>query len=68
MVTSEAESRQIDAVSRSVIWFDELTRTMKICNKFLGLSGADAMSVKLRYEQKEGEDNGNSENNNDRLL
>ncbi|MBO7733699.1 MAG: hypothetical protein J6S67_14135 [Methanobrevibacter sp.] len=68
MVTSEAESRQIDAVSRSVIWFDELSRTMKICNEFLGLSGADAMSVKLRYEQKEGEDNGNSKNNTDRLL
>lgn len=67
MVTSEAESRQIDATSRSVIWFDELSRTMKICNEFLNLSGADAMSVKLRYEQKEGEDNGNSEDNNNRL-
>lgn len=68
MVTSEAESRQIDATSRSVIWFDELSRTMKICNDFLNLKGADAMSVKLRYEQKEGDDHVDSKDNNDRLL
>ena len=62
MVQSEAESRQIDATSRSIIWFNELTRTMKICNEFLGLTGADQMSVKLRYEQKEGESDVSDEN------
>lgn len=67
MVTSEAESRQIDATSRSIIWYEELSRTMKICNEFLGLTGSEAMSVKLRYEQKEGEDNEHSENNDNRL-
>lgn len=67
MVTSEAESRQIDATSRSIIWYEELSRTMKICNEFLNLTGDDAMSVSLRYEQKEGEDNGTGQNNNNRL-
>ena len=68
MVQSEAESRQIDATSRSIIWFNELTRTMKICNEFLGLTGADAMSVKLRYEQKEGESDVSDENDPDRNV
>ena len=68
MVQSEAESRQIDATSRSIIWFNELTRTMKICNEFLNLTGDDAMSVSLRYGQKEGEDSVDSKNNIDRLL
>lgn len=67
MVTSEAESRQIDATARSIIWYDELTRTMEICNKFLGFSGDDKLSVKLRYEKEGGEDNGDNENNPDRV-
>ena len=66
MVQSEAESRQIDATSRSIIWFNELTRTMKICNEFLGLTGDNQMSVKLRYEQKEGEENVVGKNDTDR--
>ena len=67
MVTSEAESRQIDATARSIIWFDELTRTMEICNDFLGFTGEDKLSVKLRYEKEGGEDNGDNENNPDRV-
>lgn len=67
MVTSEAESRQIDSTARSIIWFDELTRTMEICNKFLGFSGEDKLSVELRYKQEGGEDNGEIENNPDRI-
>lgn len=68
MVTSEAESRQIDSTARSVIWFDELTRTMEICNEFLGFTGSDKLSVELRYNIEErGEDDGNGENNTDRL-
>ena len=66
MVTSEAESRQIDATSRSVIWYDELSRTMEICNKFMGFTGSDKLTVKLRYEQKEGEEDVVSENNTNR--
>ena len=69
MVTSEAESRQIDATSRSIVWFDELTRTMEICNEFLGFTGSDNLSVTMRYNIEErGEENGNGENNIDRIL
>lgn len=69
MVTSEAESRQIDATSRSIVWFDELTRTMEICNDFLGFTGSDKLSVTMRYNIEErGEEDGNSENNIDRIL
>ena len=69
MVQSEAESRQIDATSRSIVWYDELSRTMELVNSFLGFSGADALSVKLRYNIEErGEENGESENNTARIL
>lgn len=69
MVQSEAESRQIDATSRSIVWYDELSRTMELVNSFLGFSGADALSVKLRYNIEErGEENGESENNIARIL
>ena len=67
MVTSEAESRQIDATARSIIWFDELTRTMEICNDFLGFTGEDKLTVKLRYNKEGGDDNGNNEDNPDRV-
>ena len=63
MVTSEAESRQIDSTSRSIVWFDELTRTMEICNEFLGFTGSDKLSVKLRYNIEErGEEDGIMQN------
>jgi len=69
MVTSEAESRQIDATSRSIVWFDELTRTMEICNDFLGFTSSDKLSVTMRYNIEErGEEDGNGENNIDRIL
>lgn len=68
MVQSEADSRQIDATARSIIWYEELERTMKIANEFLGF-GSNGLSVKLRYDiEKGGEDNGNSENNIDRNV
>lgn len=68
MVTSEAESRQIDSTARSIIWFDELTRTMEICNEFLGFTGDDKLTVELRYNIEErGETDGNGQNNTDRI-
>ena len=68
MVTSEAESRQIDSTARSIIWYEELKRTMEICNEFLGFTGSDKLSVSLRYNIEErGEENGNSENDTDRI-
>ena len=66
MVTSEAESRQIDATSRSIIWFEELERTCKIANEFLGF-GSDGIKVSLRYNMEGGEEDVSSENNTDRL-
>lgn len=66
MVTSEAESRQIDSTARSIIWYEELKRTMEIANKFLN---TDALKVKLRYDITEGgEEDGNRKNDNDSML
>jgi hypothetical protein len=56
LVTSEAESKQIDATSRSIIWFETLKDSFERANKFLGLTGSDKLSVKLRYDQEGGED------------
>lgn len=68
MVTSEAESRQIDSTARSVIWYEELKRTMEICNEFLGFEGENKLSVKLRYNIEErGEADGSGENNTNRI-
>lgn len=49
MVTSEAESRQIDATSRSVIWFDTLKESFEIANKFMDF-GSDGLKAELRYD------------------
>ena len=57
MVTSEAESRQIDATSRSIIWFEELERTTKLANEFLNL-GSEGIKVSLRYNMEGGADDG----------
>lgn len=63
MVTDEAQSKQIDATSRSIIWYDTLKESFERVNKFLGLSGDDALSVKLRYTNEGGEADGIGENN-----
>lgn len=55
LVTDEAQSKQIDATSRSIIWFDTLKDSFDIANEFLGLSGEDKLEVTLRYKaDKEG--------------
>lgn len=72
LVTSEAESKQIDATSRSIIWYETLKESFEHVNEFLQFSGEDALSVELRYTSEEGGANdGISENNdgrNDELL
>lgn len=50
MVTSEAESKIIDATSRSAVWFDTLTSSIDKVNALFDLS----ISVKLRYDQEGG--------------
>ena len=54
MVTSEAESRQIDATSRSIIWYDTLKDSFDRANEFLGFTGEDKLKVELRYKPEEG--------------
>lgn len=57
MVTAEAESRNIDAVSRSLVWFDCMTNSLKDVNKMFPELN---ITVELRYditEVKEGADN-----------
>ena len=66
MVTSEAESKQIDATSRSIIWYDTLTDSFERANKFLGLSGDNALKVELRYKMEGGTDNELGEDNTSR--
>lgn len=65
MVTSEAESREIDSTSRSVIWFDTLKNSLLKVNR---LYPELNLSVKLRYERKEEVKNEYSEANPDRNV
>ena len=65
MVVDEAQSKQIDAQSRSIIWYEELKRTADLCNEFMGFTPGDDIRITLRYSE-EVKDNGNSENNPDR--
>lgn len=57
MVTAEANSKEIDATSRSIIWYDTLRNSFERANAFLGLSGDEALSVKLRYDTEGGNEN-----------
>lgn len=66
LVADEATSKQIDAMSRSTIWFEELERTSRICNEFLGFTEAEGIRVSLRYKE-EVNDNEREQNNTDRL-
>lgn len=66
LVADEATSKQIDAMSRSTIWYEELERTSKICNEFLELPAGDNIRVKLRYKEEVNE-NGDIKDNSDRL-
>lgn len=52
LVADEATSKQIDAESRSTVWYEELKRTAKICNEFLSLPAGDNIRVELRYKEE----------------
>lgn len=54
LVTSEAESKQIDATSRSIIWYDTLKDSFDRVNEFLGFTDGDKLEVELRYKPEEG--------------
>lgn len=57
MVTSEAESKQIDATSRSIIWYETLKESFEIANKFMEF-GDSGLKVELRYKPEGGESDG----------
>ena len=63
MVTQEANSKEIDATSRSIIWYDTLKDSFDRANDFLGFTGEDKLTVRLRYTAEGGEPDGNSEDN-----
>ena len=63
MVVDEAQSKQIDAQSRSIIWYEELKRTADLCNEFMEFTPGDDIRVTLRYKEEEVKDNGYSEDN-----
>ena len=52
LIADEANSKQIDAQSRSIIWYEELKRTSEICNEFLILPAGDNIRVELRYKEE----------------
>ena len=52
LIADEANSKQIDAQSRSIIWYEELKRTSEICNEFLGLPVGNNIRVELRYKEE----------------
>ena len=67
MVTDEANSKQIDATSRSIVWYDTLKDSFEIANEFLGFTGENKLEVQLRYKMEEGgTENGNGETYTDR--
>ena len=64
MVTEEAGSKQIDATSRSIIWYDTLKDSFDRANEFLGFEEGDRLEVRLRYTPEEGGlRDGNGEDN-----
>lgn len=64
LITTEADTKSLDSVSRASVWIDTLTESLKEVNSMFGCN----LSVKLRFDpQQEGEqDNGTGEDNADR--
>ena len=68
LVTDEANSKIIDATSRSVIWYETLKNSFEIANEFLDFTGENKLDVELRYTAEGGNENGDSEDNTDRNV
>ena len=66
LVTDEANSKIIDATSRSIIWYETLKNSFEIANEFLDFTGENKLDVELRYTMEGGNENGDSENITDR--
>ena len=66
MVTSEAESRKVDATSRSVVWFETLKSSIK---KVKELYPEITLDVKMRYPaESEVSEDGDSNSEPDRAV
>jgi len=68
MVTSEAESKQVDATARSTVWVEELNKSAERVNKMFGTD----INFELRFDPEKmegGEDNaGTTERDRDREV
>ena len=67
MVTNEVDSKQIDAMSRSIVWYETLKNCIERVNAFLDFKDGE-LSVKLRYMTEGGVEDGNSEADTDRVV
>ena len=65
MVKDEAQSRQIDATSRSQVWIDCLNSS---CDKINALFPQMSLKFSLRYPQEGGNEDGAVDDNSDRSL
>ena len=61
MVVSEAESKEVDAISRTIIWQRELERTLEMANEFLGFSDGDKLELEMTL--RKGDENGTIQDN-----
>lgn len=66
MVTDEARSKQIDATSRSIVWYETLKNSFTIANEFLKFPEGDRLEVELRYDLEGGDPDGDREADTDR--
>lgn len=64
MVTSEAESRQLDAISRSTVWLNTLNDSFSKVNAMFGTN----MSAKLHYDELTQEQKGGAEDGEDNTV
>ena len=64
MVTSEAESRQLDAISRSTVWLNTLNDSFSKVNAMFGTN----MSAKLHYDELTQEQKGGAEDGEDNIV
>lgn len=64
MVTSEAESKQLDATSRATVWYETLKTCIETVNEKFNLD----ISVELRFDYDGGENNVTSNNDNDGVM
>lgn len=68
LVQSEAESKQIDAMSRSVVWFETLESSLVECRKMFPEMEDFKVKLRWREQMQEGGNDGTRENDTDRIL